>query len=122
MFVVLGLYKYECRLVMFLMFFSLLLFYCGVVFVYFVVFLLVFGFFIVIFLGGVEFVIDILSYFDFVLVFFLVFGIVFEVFVVIILLCWIGVIDFKILGEKCFYIIVGVFVVGMFLMLLDLVL
>lgn len=119
---VFGLYKYEWCLIFLLLVFSLLLFYCGVVFVYFVVFLLVFGFFIVILFGGVEFVIDIVSYFDFVLVLFLVFGIVFEVLVVIILLCWMGVIMFKSLLEKCLYIIVGVFVVGMLLMLLDMIL
>lgn len=52
-FIVLVLYKYECRLVVSLLVFSFLLFYIGMVFVYFVVFLLVFGFFVNIVLEGV---------------------------------------------------------------------
>lgn len=45
-FIVLALYKYERRLVVSLLVFSFLLFYIGMVFVYFVVFSLVFGFFV----------------------------------------------------------------------------
>ncbi|MRC56977.1 Sec-independent protein translocase subunit TatC, partial [Bacillus thuringiensis] len=63
--------------------------------------------------------IDICSYFDFVMVLFMVFGVFFEVLVVIVLFCWMGVIMLEDLCKKRLYVLVGVFVVGMLLMLLD---
>lgn len=105
-----------------LLIFSSFLFYLGMVFVYFVVFLLVFGFFVKIVFESVFIVMDIIKYFDFVMVFFMVFGIFFEVLIVIIFLCWVGVIMFEVLKKKCFYVFVGVFVVGMFFILLDVLL
>ncbi|SHO55514.1 twin-arginine translocase subunit TatC [Vibrio quintilis] len=114
-FVAPGLYQRERRLVMPLMFSSTLLFYCGVAFAYYVVFPLIFGFFTAISLGGVEYATDISSYLDFVLAIFLAFGIAFEVPVAIILLCWTGATSPESLRTKRPYIIVSVFVVGMFL-------
>ncbi|QIL85529.1 twin-arginine translocase subunit TatC [Vibrio sp. HDW18] len=114
-FVAPGLYKHERRLIFPLLVSSSLLFYCGVAFAYFVVFPLVFGFFTAISLSGVEFATDIASYLDFVLALFLAFGIAFEVPVAIILLCWTGATTPSSLSQKRPYIIVGAFVVGMFL-------
>lgn len=118
----LGFYCNEKKLVVFLLLFSMFFFYVGMVFVYFVVFFIVFVFFNSVVLEGVMVSMDILSYLNFVLKLFFVFGVLFEIFIVIILLCWIGVIDVKLLRVKCFYVVVGVFILGMLLMLLDIIL
>lgn len=107
---------------MFILVFSILLFYSGIVFCYFVVLLIILGFFMSIGFDMIILVFDISSYLSFVLKLFFVFGIVFEIFVVIMLLCWSGVIIMKSLKEKWFYIVVGVFVIVMFLILFDVLL
>jgi len=114
-FVAPGLYKHERKLVLPLLISSSCLFYAGIAFAYFVVAPIVFGFFSAISLGGVEYATDITSYLDFVLSLFIAFGIAFEVPVAIILLCWTGITDVKTLSEKRGYIVVGTFVIGMFL-------
>ncbi|MCL9781213.1 twin-arginine translocase subunit TatC [Vibrio sp. S4M6] len=110
-----GLYKHEKRLITPLLISSSLLFYCGVAFAYFAVLPIVFRFFTAISLGGVEYATDITSYLDFVLTVFMGFGVAFEIPVAIILICWMGITTPKALSEKRPYIIVGAFVVGMFL-------
>ncbi|WP_234498078.1 twin-arginine translocase subunit TatC [Vibrio maritimus] len=115
LFVAPGLYKYEKKLIMPLMFSSSLLFYCGVAFAYFVVFPLVFSFFTTISLGGVEFATDITSYLDFVLALFLAFGVAFEVPVAIILICWTGATNVQSLKQKRPYVVVATFVISMLL-------
>ncbi|MGF1742939.1 twin-arginine translocase subunit TatC [Vibrio profundum] len=110
-----ALYKHERRLVTPLLISSSLLFYIGVAFAYYLVLPIVFHFFTAISLGGVEYATDITSYLDFVLTIFMAFGVAFEVPVAIILLCWTGVTTPDALREKRPYIIVGAFVVGMFL-------
>lgn len=110
-----ALYQHERRLIMPLMASSSLLFYAGILFAYYVVLPLVFGFFTTISLGGVELATDISSYLDFVLTLFLSFGIAFEVPIVIILLCWSGATDIHSLSEKRAYVLVGAFVLGMVL-------
>lgn len=110
-----GLYKHERRLITPLLASSSVLFYCGVAFAYYAVLPLVFRFFTAISLGGVEFATDITSYLDFVLTVFMGFGVAFEIPVAIILICWMGLTTPKALSEKRPYIIVGAFVVGMFL-------
>ena len=114
-FVAPGLYKHERKLVLPLLISSSCLFYTGIAFAYFVVAPIVFGFFSAISLGGVEYATDITSYLDFVLSLFIAFGIAFEVPVAIILLCWTGITDVRTLSEKRGYILVGTFVIGMFL-------
>lgn len=118
-FIALALYKHECCLVVLLLVFSFLLFYIGMAFAYFVVFLLAFGFFANIALEGVQVFIDIASYLSFVMALFMAFGVFFEVLVAIVLLCWMGIILLEDLCKKCLYVLVGAFVVGMLLMLLD---
>ena len=78
-FVAPGLYRHEKRLVMPLLVSSSLLFYLGMVFAYFVVFPLVFGFFTRVTPDGVTMMTDISRYLDFVIKMFLAFGIAFEV-------------------------------------------
>ena len=110
-----GLYTHERRLAVPLMISSTLLFYSGMVFAYFVVFPLAFGFLASIELQGVQTMPDITSYLDTVLKLFFAFGITFEIPVAIILLVKMGFTNQQSLREKRPYVIVGVFVIGMLL-------
>jgi len=78
-FVAPGLYRHERRLAMPLLVSSVLLFYCGAAFAYYVVFPLVFVFFTQAAPEGVAVMTDISAYLDFVLKLFFAFGIAFEV-------------------------------------------
>jgi len=110
-----GLYKHEKKLVAPLVFSSVMLFYCGIAFAYFVVFPLLFGFFIAIAPDGVSVMTDIGQYLDFILAIFFAFGIAFEMPVATFLLVQAGVTTVDSLSTKRPYIIVGVFVIGMLL-------
>ncbi len=114
-FVAPGLYKHEQRLVMPLMVSSVLLFYAGMAFAYFVVFPLLFNFIIGIGLTGVANMTDITKYLDFVLQMFFAFGLAFEIPVATVLLIHAGIVSPDGLVQKRPYIIVGCFVVGMLL-------
>ena len=74
-----GLYENEKRFAIPLMVSSVLLFYSGALFAYWVVFPLMFGFFTSAAPEGVSVMTDISSYLDFVLVLFFAFGMAFEV-------------------------------------------
>lgn len=110
-----ALYKHERRLVVPLLVSSTLLFYIGMAFAYFVVFPLAFGFLTNTAPIGVQVSTDIRSYLDFVMALFMAFGVSFEVPVAIVLLCWVGVTTPDDLRKKRPYVLVGAFVVGMFL-------
>ncbi len=114
-FVAPGLYKHEKRLVMPLLVSSTLLFYLGVCFAYFIVFPLVFAFLTSTAPEGIEMATDMGSYLDFVMTLFFAFGIAFEVPIATIILVWMGVTTPESLRSKRPYMIVGAFVVGMFL-------
>lgn len=114
-FVAPGLYKQEQRLILPLLIASSLLFYLGVAFAYFVVFPIVFGFLTASAPEGVAVMTDIAKYLDFVLALFFAFGLCFEVPVFTIVLVWTGVTNPADLSEKRPYVIVGVFVIAMFL-------
>lgn len=114
-FVAPALYRHERNLVMPLLFSSTLLFYIGVAFAYFIVFPLAFGFFSKTAPQGVTIATDISNYLDFVMTLFMAFGVSFEVPIAIILLCWTGVTSPEDLKQKRPYVLVGAFVVGMFL-------
>ncbi len=114
-FVAPGLYKQEQRLILPLLIASSLLFYLGVAFAYFVVFPIVFGFLTASAPEGVAVMTDIAKYLDFVLALFFAFGLCFEVPVFTIVLVWTGVTSPADLSEKRPYVIVGVFVIAMFL-------
>jgi len=111
-FVAPGLYRHEKRMVMPLMVSSVLLFYAGMAFAYFVVFPAVFGFFVHILPPGVQMMTDIKSYLDFVFSMFFAFGVAFEVPVAVVILSWVGVVNPETLAEKRPYVIVGAFVVA----------
>jgi sec-independent protein translocase protein TatC len=111
-FVAPGLYKHEKRMVLPLLVSSVLLFYAGMAFAYFVVFPAVFGFFVNILPPGVQMMTDIKSYLDFVFSMFFAFGVAFEVPVAVVILSWIGVVNPETLAEKRPYVIVGVFIVA----------
>ncbi len=110
-----GLYSHEKRMIFPLMVGSTFLFFAGVAFAYFVVFPLVFGFLTAAAPQGVTVMTDISKYLDFVLTLFFAFGMAFEVPIFTILLVWSGVTTPQSLAEKRPYVIVGAFIVGMFL-------
>ena len=114
-FVAPGLYANEKRIAGPLLVSSILLFYAGVAFAYFVVFPLVFGFFTRVGPEIVSISTDIGRYLDFVLALFFGFGLAFEVSIATIILVAIGITTPKKLSEKRPYIIVGAFIVGMLL-------
>jgi sec-independent protein translocase protein TatC len=114
-FVAPGLYTHEKRLALPLVASSIVLFYFGMAFAYFVVFPLVFGFFASVTPAGVAQMPDIAFYLEFVLKLFFAFGIAFEIPIATILLVAVGATTPKALAEKRPYVIVGVFVAGMLL-------
>ena len=110
-----GLYKHEKSLAFPLLVSSIFLFYLGMVFAYFVVFPLVFGFFAGINLEGVTLMPDITKFLDLVLKLFFAFGLAFEVPIATILIIATGMTTADNLAAKRPYIIVVAFVVGMLL-------
>lgn len=110
-----GLYKHEKRVAVPLLVSSILLFYAGMAFAYFVVFPLVFHFFASVTPEGVSMMTDITSYLNFVMTLFFAFGVAFEIPVAVVLLLWIGVVDVKYLKKARPYVVIGCFVVGMIL-------
>ena len=107
-----GLYQHEKRLAIPLLIASVLLFYGGMAFAYFVVFPLVFGFFTSIGPESVAVMTDINSYLNFILKLFFAFGLAFEIPVATVLLIWSGVSDIDSLTKKRPYVIVGCFCSG----------
>ncbi len=114
-FVAPGLYRHEKRMVMPLVVSSTILFYAGMIFAYYVVFPLIFGFLTAAAPEGITVATDIGKYLDFVLTLFFAFGLSFEVPIAIIILVSMGMTTPDSLAEKRPYIIVGAFVVGMLL-------
>lgn len=114
-FVAPGLYKKEKRFAFPLLGSSILLFYAGVAFAYFVVFPLVFGFFTAITPQGVEMMTDISAYLDFITTIVLAFGLAFEVPIATVLIVWTGLTTPDKLGKARPYVFLGAFVVGMLL-------
>lgn len=114
-FVAPGLYKTERALALPLMVSSVLLFYAGMAFAYYVVFPLVFAFFTATAPAGVTVMTDIARYLDFVLTIFLAFGVAFEVPIVVIVLVAAGIITPEDLAAKRPYVLVAAFVIGMIL-------
>lgn len=114
-FVAPALFKHEKRLARPLLFSSVLLFYAGCAFAYFVVFPLVFGFLTRIAPEGVAVMTDISKYLDFVMTLFLAFGITFEIPIATIILVATGITTTEQLTSWRPYIIVGAFALGMIL-------
>ena len=114
-FVAPGLYRKEKRFAFPLLGSSILLFYAGIAFAYFVVFELVFGFFASVTPQSVEMMTDIAAYLDFITKIFLAFGLAFEVPVATVLIVWTGLTTPEKLGKARPYVFLMAFVMGMFL-------
>ncbi len=107
-----GLYQHERKLALPLLVASVLLFFVGMAFAYFLVFPVVFGFLAGATPEGVNFAPDIGAYLDFVMTLFIAFGVTFEVPVVVILLVLTNMVSVQKLREARPYVIVGAFVIG----------
>jgi sec-independent protein translocase protein TatC len=114
-FVAPGLYKREKRFAVPLMLSSIVLFYAGIAFAYFIVFRVMFAFFASVTPGGVEMTPDISAYLSFVLGIFLAFGLAFEVPIATVMLIWSGLVSAQALKKARPYVFLGAFIVGMFL-------
>ncbi|MEO1852895.1 MULTISPECIES: twin-arginine translocase subunit TatC [Chromohalobacter] len=112
-FVAPGLYRHEKALAFPLLASSILLFYAGVAFAYFVVFPLLFDFFVHTGPENVAVMTDINQYLNFVLKLFFAFGAAFEIPIATFLMIWTGATSVESLSKKRPYVIVGCFVIGM---------
>ena len=110
-----GLYKSEKRIAIPLLTSSIVLFYAGVAFAYYVVFPLLFGFFTTVGPGDISVMTDINRYLDFVLKLFFAFGLAFEVPVAAVILILTGVVTADQLANNRSFVVVGCFVMGMLL-------
>ena len=110
-----GLYQHEKRMLTPILVSSVVLFYSGIAFCYFVVMPIILGFFTSVGPEMMTLSPDISSYLSFILKLFFAFGVAFEIPVAIMLLCWSGATTTQSLREKRPYIAVGAFVVAMFL-------
>ena len=110
-----GLYKSERRIAIPILTSSVVLFYAGVAFAYYVVFPLLFGFFTTVGPVDISVMTDINRYLDFVLKLFFAFGLAFEVPVAAVILILTGVATADQLSNNRSYVIVGCFVMGMLL-------
>ena len=114
-FVAPGLYKKEQRFAIPLLASSVVLFYLGIAFAYFVVFPLMFGFFTAVAPEGVEGQTDSIQFLDFITTIVFAFGIAFEVPVATVLIVWTVFTSPQKLGKARPYVFLGAFVLGMFL-------
>jgi sec-independent protein translocase protein TatC len=105
-FVAPALYRKEQRLAKPLLYSSVVLFYCGCLFAYFVVFPIVFGFFSSMAPEGVAVMTDISKYLDFVMTMFIAFGVTFEVPIAVIILVATGIVTADQLAAMRPYVIV----------------
>jgi sec-independent protein translocase protein TatC len=114
-FVAPGLYKRERRFALPLVVSSIVLFYVGVAFAYYVVFPLMFQFLASTTPTGVKMMTDIASYLDFVLLLFMAFGIAFEMPVAVVLLVATGLVKLEVLTRNRGYVVLGIFIIAAFL-------
>ena len=110
-----GMYRHEKRLAIPLLVSSVLLFYAGAAFAYFLVFPLIFAFFTSVGPEDITIMTDINSYLDFVLKLFFAIGLAFEIPIAAVLMIWAGITTPEDLVKKRPYIIVGCFIFGMLL-------
>ena len=111
-FVAPGLYRHEKRFAVPLLVSSIVLFYVGVAFAYFLVFPMMFSFFVATTPHGVQMMTDINSYMDFALTMFFAFGVAFEVPVAVVLLVAMGIVNVEKLTKIRGYILIVVFIVA----------
>jgi sec-independent protein translocase protein TatC len=115
LFIAPALYRHEKRLILPLVISSTILFYAGLVFSFYVVFPVIFGFLASVGPDSVNFAPDIQYYLDFILKVSFAFGVAFEVPVITILLIVFGVTTPQKLKKNRSFIIIGSFVIGMVL-------
>jgi len=114
-FVAPGLYRHERRFALPLFVSSVILFYAGAAFAYFVVFPLAFKFFVGTTPEGVRMMTDITQYMDFAVLMFFAFGVAFEIPIATVLLVRTGLVKRKALTANRGYVILGIFIVAAFL-------
>ncbi len=114
-FVAPGLYRKEKRFAFPLLGTSILLFYAGIAFAYFVVFPLIFGFVSSFTPDRVEYQPDMAEYVSFIMMVVLVFGLAFETPIATVLTVWTGLTTPERLTKARPYVFLGAFVVGMLL-------
>jgi sec-independent protein translocase protein TatC len=107
-----GLYQHEKRLALPLLLASIVLFYCGMAFAYFVVLPIIFQFMLTTAPAGVAVMTDINQYLDFVLTLFVAFGVSFEVPIATILIIASGLVSRQSIADKRPYAILAAFVIG----------
>lgn len=112
LFVAPGMHEHEKRLMLPLLTASVLLFFFGMAFAYFLVFPVVFGFFSGVAPQGVAMMTDIDKYLSFVMGMFLAFGVTFEVPVAVVVLVKMDLVSVTKLKEIRPYVIVGAFILG----------
>ena len=110
-----GLYKNEIKTAFPILVSSLILFYLGVAFSYFIVLGFIFGFFTSVAPDGVVIMTDITEYLNFVLLMFFAFGLTFEIPIATVLLIISGATTPEKLTQKRPYVVIGCFVAGMLL-------
>lgn len=110
-----GLYKKEKTFVGPLILSSILLFYAGIVFAYFVVSPIILSFFISSAPDSIQVMTDINKYLDFVLKLFFAFGFAFEIPIATFLVITTGLVSKERIKTMRPYLIIGFFVIGMFL-------
>lgn len=115
LFIAPALYRHEKRLILPLVISSTILFYAGLVFSFYMVFPVIFGFLASVGPDSVNFAPDIQYYLDFILKVSFAFGVAFEVPVITILLIIFGVTTSQKLKKNRSFIIIGSFVIGMVL-------
>jgi sec-independent protein translocase protein TatC len=113
-FVAPGLYQHEKKLAVPLLLSSIVLFYVGAAFSYFVVIPVMLSFFVSTTPHGVQMMTDMGSYLDFVMISMLAFGLAFEVPVATVLLVWTGFVDLKKLRKNRGFVILGLFIFAAF--------
>jgi sec-independent protein translocase protein TatC len=110
-----GLYRHERRFALPLFVSSVVLFYAGAVFAYFVVFPVAFRFFVGTTPEGVRMMTDMTQYMDFAVLMFFAFGLAFEIPVATVLLVRTGLVRREKLAANRGYVILGIFIVAAFL-------
>ena len=107
-----GLYRHEKRFALPLLLSSIVLFYTGTAFAYFVVFPLIFNFFVNTTPHGVQMMADITMYMDFVIKLLFSFGLAFEVPVAVVLLVMMNIVRLEKLTQIRGYVLIAVFVIA----------
>ena len=113
-FVAPGLYRHEKKLAVPLLLSSILLFYLGAAFAYYLVFPAMLSFFISTTPAGVQMMTDMGNYLDFVMILLLAFGGAFEVPVATVLLVWTGIVKISSLTRNRGLVLLGIFIFAAF--------